>query len=159
MNAETIERLKKDEASLADAPWCEMWLSMGIRHLSRNCNLDCPNDDPYHDCGCPGRYDGSALARIRNELPALLAAAEERDAARAEAERLRAELSAAAERERGLREASASVVALAVRDGFMDAPTVSGELSSALYALRDAIVDPVIDAKIAALADAKGGGA
>jgi len=80
MNAETIERLKKDEASLADAPWCEMWLSMGIRHLSRNCDLDCPNDDPYHDCGCPGRYDGAALARMRNALPSLLARVRELEA-------------------------------------------------------------------------------
>jgi hypothetical protein len=46
-----------------DDRWCESWLSQGIRHLVRNCDIECfVHEDDGEACGRPHRYAGSFIA-------------------------------------------------------------------------------------------------
>lgn len=47
-----------------DADWCPDWLYSGIRHLVRNCDIECSKHDvePGGDCGWPHRYAGAHIA-------------------------------------------------------------------------------------------------
>ena len=58
-----------------DLPFCPSYLQQGIRHLQRNCEVECGlhGDDATADCGEPGRYDGEAMANVLNSVPALVA--------------------------------------------------------------------------------------
>lgn len=69
---------------------CPDYMAQGIRHLERNCDLDCHAEvqNPYHDCTRPDRYDGEDMAKALGDLAALVAVVEEvqrvRDTMRAE---------------------------------------------------------------------------
>lgn len=78
-----LEALGLEEKEIAEGPWCEDWLGAGIRHLVKNCDLDCRTHTlrdlqdtegplPNGFCEGPSKYDGTRIARLRNGLPALL---------------------------------------------------------------------------------------
>lgn len=47
-----------------DREWCPDWLHGGIRHLVRNCDIEClTHEDSVHLCGRPHRYAGKHVAR------------------------------------------------------------------------------------------------
>ena len=57
-----------------DADWCPDWAYSGIRHLVRNCDVECMTheDEWGTGCGRPGRYAGAHVAnwdpaRVRHE--------------------------------------------------------------------------------------------
>lgn len=52
---------------------CPEYMSQGIRHLQRNCDLGCYTHDD-DDCNQPGRYDGERMANALASIPRLLAA-------------------------------------------------------------------------------------
>lgn len=69
--------------TLALGPWCPDWMASAIRHLDKNCDLDCFADGHSYDarhsvsgevvaCNRPGRYDGNSLAIIRNNIERLI---------------------------------------------------------------------------------------
>ena len=75
-----------DQPSLADhfealtkgfdpLPWCVDYTSAQIRHVARNCQIDCPMHDPEdNDCYSFGRYDGEAIAFMVNNRDRILEA-------------------------------------------------------------------------------------
>ena len=82
---EAVERLTDDElseiialeASMSPAPWSVQALYAAIRHVQRNTDvMDDVQDyaeEPDKSANLPDRYDGEALAKLRNYLPRLLA--------------------------------------------------------------------------------------
>lgn len=54
---------------------CPDYMAQGIRHLERNCDLDCHAEvqNPYHDCTRPDKYDGEDMAKALGDLAALVA--------------------------------------------------------------------------------------
>lgn len=58
---------------------CPDYMAQGIRHLERNCDLDCHAEvqNPYHDCTRPDKYDGEDMAKALGDLAALVAVVEE----------------------------------------------------------------------------------
>lgn len=56
------EALAKEES---DPDWCPDYLHSAIRHVQRNCDIDCyAHDDPagWSNCGQPDRYAGTFIA-------------------------------------------------------------------------------------------------
>lgn len=54
---------------------CPGYLRQSIRHVQRNCDIDCSvhEDDPDWDaCKQPGRYDGERMANALAGIPKLL---------------------------------------------------------------------------------------
>jgi len=50
---------------------CPPWMGSAIRHVVRNCDIDCQD---HEDCeNRAGRYDGYAIATVFNAVPQLLA--------------------------------------------------------------------------------------
>ena len=63
---------------------CAEHLRQSIRHVQRNCDLDCnihEDENTWDDCKQPDRYDGDRMAAALADIPALLAMVRERDAA------------------------------------------------------------------------------
>ena len=58
---------------------CPDYMYRAIRHLERNCDIDCAREerDENHDCIRPDRYDGEAMAVALADLTALVAVVEE----------------------------------------------------------------------------------
>ncbi|MDQ0241210.1 hypothetical protein [Arthrobacter bambusae] len=58
---------------------CPEHLRQGIRHLQRNCDIDCnvhDNESTWDDCNQPDRYDGDRMARALASIPRLIQALE-----------------------------------------------------------------------------------
>lgn len=91
-----LEMLHK---GLSQAPWSEAYMYAAIRHVVRNCDLDIEDDD---EGNTPDRYDGEALAKLRNKLPEIISELAAHDAA--ELTTMRSALARAEEREAGLRD-------------------------------------------------------
>lgn len=72
-----LQKLEAIELGLADGPWNIDALSAAIRHVQRNTDVmsdaleDAKEGDPT---GLPDRYDGAALAELRNLLPEIIEA-------------------------------------------------------------------------------------
>lgn len=69
-----LEGIKTRAAGLTDL--CPDYMARGIRHLARNCDLDCPThgEDGVETCQVPERGDGERLAKALADLPKLTAA-------------------------------------------------------------------------------------
>ena len=76
-----LAAIRTDLAELGNVNYCPDYMYQALRHVQRNCDLECgthPWDGPDEDaCHSPGRYDGTAIARLLAAIPALLAAVEE----------------------------------------------------------------------------------
>jgi hypothetical protein len=56
---------------------CAEHLRQGIRHLNRNCSIECnvhPDDEETDACRQPERHDGDRMAAALADLPTLFAA-------------------------------------------------------------------------------------
>ena len=56
-------------------PVCAPLLQAEIRHIARNCDIECPEHGEDRDAACPGtfgRYDGEHVAVLLNALPDML---------------------------------------------------------------------------------------
>jgi hypothetical protein len=87
-----LDAIEKRAEGLTDL--CAEHLRQGIRHLQRNCNIDCnvhEDEDAWADCKQPDRYDGDRMAAVLADIPALLVLARKQQAAinAAKAEALR----------------------------------------------------------------------
>lgn len=52
---------------------CPEYLRAGIRHLQRNCDMDCSvHDEDWEACEQPDRYDGERIAKALADIPWLL---------------------------------------------------------------------------------------
>src|SRR3990167_5729154 len=72
----TDERIAHDLALAEEAsprPWCKSYTYQAIRHVQRNCDLDCPQHPEYAD-ECPqfGKNDGPFIAAIAESGPVAL---------------------------------------------------------------------------------------
>lgn len=69
-----LDALEIDVASfrIGLGPWCEQYCYSALRHVNRNCEIDCPREDE-HDCRSFSGYDGPAIARVVSASPALVA--------------------------------------------------------------------------------------
>jgi hypothetical protein len=89
VTGEELDRLEALEKGMTPAPWSVGALSAGIRHLQRNTTVMEDAQDyakePDKSANLPGRYDGEALAQLRNALPALIRAARSHNTALSEA--------------------------------------------------------------------------
>lgn len=83
-----LDDIKHRAEKFADL--CPDYMYRAIRHLERNCEIECAREelDENHCCIHPDRYDGEAMAVALSDLAALVAAVEEvqriRDTMRAE---------------------------------------------------------------------------
>lgn len=74
-----LSELKAIEAAIkSPAPWSEIALSAGIRHVQRNTDvfedaLELAVETEGEGMNIPSRYDGEALAKLRNLLPKMIA--------------------------------------------------------------------------------------
>ena len=56
-------------------PLCETYLYEGIRHLERNCAVECDEEGHGYDsklCNRPHKHDGARMAALINLIPDLL---------------------------------------------------------------------------------------
>ena len=61
---------------------CPEYLRAGIRHLQRNCDMDCSvHDADWESCEQPDRYDGERMAKALADIPWLLNRVRELEAA------------------------------------------------------------------------------
>jgi hypothetical protein len=74
LTREQLDKLAEAESKLTCAPWCRSFMYGAIRHVMRNCDIECDHGEPCPE-GAPDRYDGEALADLRNAAPALIAMA------------------------------------------------------------------------------------
>ena len=73
-----FEQIRADLAEIGDVNFCPEYLHSAIRHVQRNCEIECytpGHEDGAVSCVQPGRYDGTAMARLLAAVPALLALA------------------------------------------------------------------------------------
>lgn len=73
-----LDAIRADLAELGDVNYCPAYLYQAVRHVQRNCEIECGEHgyDDESNCVEPGRYDGTAMARLLAAVPALLAAVE-----------------------------------------------------------------------------------
>lgn len=72
---EALAPMKTRSEGLTDL--CAEHLRQGIRHLNRNCSIECnvhPDDDETDACNQPERHDGDRMATALADLPRLFAA-------------------------------------------------------------------------------------
>lgn len=74
---ELIAKLEALNSSMAAAPWNENAMYEAIRHVQRNTEvmeyaIEYADEDAPK--GTPDRYDGTALAQLRNLLPQIIEA-------------------------------------------------------------------------------------
>lgn len=68
-----LEAIKKQLNSLNAFPWCERWCFEAIRHLVRNCDIECPE----HGEACfKFGYDGTFIAQAPQTISELVAEVE-----------------------------------------------------------------------------------
>lgn len=55
---------------------CPEYLRQGIRHLQRNCSIECNHhsENETEECNQPDRYDGERIAGLLAAIPTLLTA-------------------------------------------------------------------------------------
>ena len=74
---EVLDGIKASSEGLTDL--CAEHLRQSIRHVQRNCDIDCNTheDEPtWDDCKQPDRYDGERMAVALAGIPRLIAAVE-----------------------------------------------------------------------------------
>ena len=119
-------------AAMSEGPWCAEWTYYAVRHIDRNCDLECPVHG--YDCLRWGRYDGTAIAAARTLLPRALAMA-------ARVPGLEAELQAAREERHSAFERGAVAALNAAADEFSPEDYIqTGRLPEAI--LRGFAADP-----------------
>ena len=79
------ERLDAIEARATDlTDLCAEHLRQSIRHVQRNCDIDCnvhEDETTWHACNQPDRYDGDRIAAVLADIPGLLDLARKQQAA------------------------------------------------------------------------------
>lgn len=73
--AELLNALVSIEASLSAGPWSKKALYEAIRHVQRNTDVmeyGLEYQDEGEPRGLPDRYDGEAIAVLRNLLPEII---------------------------------------------------------------------------------------
>ena len=73
MNKDALDaarQVKELAEAMAAGPWCPSFTSTQVRHVVRNCDLECGTHS-YSDDSCKsfGRYDGEAIAWVRTLAP------------------------------------------------------------------------------------------
>lgn len=68
--------LREKLATEANAgPWCPAYIYQAVRHVERNCNMECPEHEwgaeSENDCKTWGRFDGRYVAAEANPVLAL----------------------------------------------------------------------------------------
>lgn len=76
-----IARLAALRAECEQRPICEDYAYQAIRHINRNCDMQCESHADGSECVEWARYDGTALAVLWNEWPAILHALKVAEAA------------------------------------------------------------------------------
>jgi hypothetical protein len=69
-----VERVIEDLESFP-LDLCERYLYEAIRHVERNCYIECPEHDTEESrlrCNNPARHDGARMARLLNAIPELV---------------------------------------------------------------------------------------
>jgi len=56
------ERIRKVAGQATPGPWCGEYTYTAIRHVARNCDIDCDAHSDRDDCGRFGMYDGPHIA-------------------------------------------------------------------------------------------------
>ena len=71
-----LEQIKTRAEKFADL--CPDYMYRAIRHLERNCDVECEaaEEDENHVCNHPDRYEGEDMAKVLADVPKLLAALE-----------------------------------------------------------------------------------
>ncbi len=69
MSDDLIKRVIADLEDLP-LPLCESYMYEAIRHVMRNCDIECP--EHCSECTTPNRHDGSRMARLLNAIPDLV---------------------------------------------------------------------------------------
>lgn len=72
MNPRT-EEIKGRLKAISPAPWCKEYCYSAIRHVERNCDIECGEDHGDEMCNRFGRYDGKAIAQFPEDIAFLLA--------------------------------------------------------------------------------------
>lgn len=73
ISREQVEELRKLEKSMSVPPWSIDYLYGAIRHIERNVDIGAFVSEGWSEKGgSPGKYDGTALAQLRNAIPELL---------------------------------------------------------------------------------------
>ena len=67
-----IEELARLYEAAEQRPICMDYAYSGIRHLQRNCDMQCESHEDGSDCVEWGRHDGTAVGSIWNAFPELL---------------------------------------------------------------------------------------
>ena len=78
-----IARLTALRGECEQRPICEDYAYQAIRHINRNCDMQCESHADGSECVEWDRYDGTALAVLWNEWPAILHALKVNKAAEA----------------------------------------------------------------------------
>ena len=76
-----LDEVRELLAVIAPTPWCKDWLYTAIRHVVRNCDLECGSDvHSPSECSQPNKYDGDRIAALVNAIPFLLSELERKEA-------------------------------------------------------------------------------
>lgn len=70
---ERLDAIEARSAGLTDL--CAEHLRQSIRHVQRNCDIHCnihEDEDTWHECSQPDRYDGDRMAAVLSDVPFLL---------------------------------------------------------------------------------------
>jgi hypothetical protein len=71
-----VADLREGWATKADAgPWCPAYIYQAVRHVERNCDMECPEHawgtEAENNCKTWGRFDGRYVAAEANPVHAL----------------------------------------------------------------------------------------
>jgi hypothetical protein len=70
---DVLDGIKASSAGLSDL--CAEHLRQSIRHVQRNCDIDCnTHEDTWDDCKQPDRGDGERMAAALASIPRMIAA-------------------------------------------------------------------------------------
>ena len=66
------KKIKKLLSEISPWPWCEDYCYEAIRHVSRNCDIECLAHEDLDECKSFGRYDGSFISKAPEIIDQLL---------------------------------------------------------------------------------------
>ena len=80
--SERLDAIEARSAGLTDL--CAEYLRQSIRHVQRNCDIECnvhEDETQWDACKQPDRYDGDRIAAVLADIPGLLDLARKQQAA------------------------------------------------------------------------------
>lgn len=66
------EKIKKLLSEISPWPWCKDYCYAAIRHVHRNCDIECLAHEDLDKCKSFGRYDGSFISKAPQIIDQLL---------------------------------------------------------------------------------------